>query len=172
MAIKTSISLATGILVGSLLSVVGLDYFLLWGLLAFLLNYIPTIGSFIAAVPAILLAIVQLGFGDAMVIAAGYLVINTLMGNIIEPRFMGKGLGLSTLVVFFSLIFWGFILGPVGMLLSVPLTMTIKFAAEGSEDTRWISILLGSERPAVPKPAKIDAVPSSSKGRSLSRLRA
>ena len=120
----------------------GLDFPLLWGLLAFLLNYIPNIGSIIAAVPAVLLALVQIGPGRAIVIAGGYVAINLLIGNLIEPRVMGQGLGLSTLVVFLSLIFWGWVLGPVGMLLSVPLTMTLVMALESQEDTRRYALIL------------------------------
>lgn len=145
LALKTLISLATGVLVAAWLRIVGVDYALLWGLLAFLLNYIPSIGSFIAAVPAVMLAFLQLGPGDGVITAVGYLVINTVIGNFIEPRVMGEGMGLSTLVVFLSLIFWGWVLGPVGMLLSVPLTMIMKIALEGSDETRWIAILLGSK---------------------------
>lgn len=148
MAIKTVISLATGILVAIWLFILGVDYPLLWGLLAFALNYVPNIGSIIAAVPAVLLAIIQLGLVKAGVAAAGYVVINLLTGNIVEPRFMGRGLGLSTLVVFLSLLFWGWVLGPVGMLLSVPLTITAKMALNSRGETRWIAILLGPERPS------------------------
>lgn len=144
--IKTIISLITGILVYLLLLFIGVDYPLLWGILAFAFNYIPNIGSIIAAIPPILLAIIQFGFIDAIWVLMGYLVINTIMGNIIEPKFMGQGLGLSTLVVFLSLIFWGWLLGPVGMLLSVPLTMTIKIVLDSSEETRWLAILLGPEK--------------------------
>ena len=123
----------------------GVDYPLLWAVLAFALNYIPTIGSIIALIPPLLLTIIQLGFINAMIVLLGYLVINTIMGNILEPKFMGKGLGLSTLVVFISLLFWGWVLGPIGMLLSVPLTITIKIALDSSDETRWLAILLGSE---------------------------
>lgn len=145
MAIKTGTSLLTGVAITIWLWVLGVDYPVLWGTLAFLLNYVPNIGSIIAAIPAILLALVQLGPGPALWAAIGYLVVNSLVGNVIEPRFMGRGLGLSTLVVFLSLVFWGWILGPVGMFLSVPLTMTVKIALDSSEDSRWIAILLGSE---------------------------
>ena len=144
MVIKTWVSLATGLLVGLWLIVNGVYYPLLWGLLAFIMNYIPSIGSILAAVPAVLLAIVQLGFGRALVVAAGYVLVNVVIGSFIEPRLMGRGLGLSTLVVFLSLLFWGWVLGPVGMLLSVPLTITAKIALDSREDTRWIAILLGS----------------------------
>jgi AI-2 transport protein TqsA len=151
MAIQTVISLTTGILVAIFLTIMNVDYALLWGMLAFLLNYIPNIGSIMAALPPLLLTIIQLGLGRAAEVAIGYLVINMTLGNVISPRLMGRGLGLSTLVVFLSLIFWGWILGPVGMVLSVPLTMTVKIALESSEDTRWAAILLGSEIPRLPR---------------------
>ena len=145
MAIKTVTSLVTGFLAAAWLTILGVDYPLLWGLLAFALNYVPNIGSIIAAVPPVLLAIVQLGLVRAIGTAAGYLVINLLMGNLIEPRFMGRGLGLSPLVVFLSLLFWGWVLGPVGMLLAVPLTMTAKIALDSREETRWIAVILGPQ---------------------------
>lgn len=144
MAIKTLVSLATGLLVMIALMIIGVDYPILWGLLAFLLNFIPTFGSILAAVPPVLLAIVQLGFGEAIITAALYVVVNIVVGNILEPRFMGKGLDLSSLVVFLSLVFWGWILGSVGMLLSVPLTIMVKIALESSPDTQWIGVMLGS----------------------------
>ncbi len=143
--IKTLVSLGTGALVAGWLAYLGVEYPLLWGLLAFVLNYIPTIGSYIAAVPGVLFAYLQLGPGTALAAAIGYLVVNTLMGNVIEPRVMGRGMGLSTLVVFVSLVFWGWVLGPVGMLLSVPLTVILKRALELQESTRWIGVLLGPE---------------------------
>ncbi len=144
-AIKASASLLTGFLIGTLLWLIGVDFPLLWATLAFLLNFVPNIGSIIAAVPAVLLALVQLGGSAALLTTATFVFVNVLVGNIIEPRFMGRGLGLSTLVVFLSLVFWGWILGPVGMLLSVPLTITIKIAFESHPDTQWIAILLGPE---------------------------
>ncbi len=137
--------MGTGLLVYFFLLIVGVDYPLLWAVLAFVLNYIPTIGSIIALIPPFLLAMVQLGFIDSIIVLAGYLTINTIMGNILEPKFMGKGLGLSTLVVFLSLVFWGWVLGPIGMLLSVPLTITIKIALDSSEETRWLAVMLGPE---------------------------
>lgn len=150
-ALKTVVSLGTGTILALWLYILGVDFPLLWGLLAFLLNFVPNIGSFIAAVPPTLLALVQLGPTYSLLTAAGYVVVNTVIGNMIEPRFMGKGLGLSTLVVFLSLVFWGWVLGPVGMLLSVPLTMTIKIILEVRENTRWIAILLGPEIPTQTK---------------------
>jgi predicted PurR-regulated permease PerM len=145
LSIKTLISLCTGVVVFIFLKVLGLNHALLWGVLAFLLNFVPNIGSLIAAVPPVLLGLVQLGHWQALIIACGFVAINVTIGNFIEPRFMGKRLGLSTLVVFLSLVFWGWVLGPVGMLLSVPLTMIVKIALASSEETRWISIMLGSQ---------------------------
>lgn len=143
MALKTVISLATGTIVTIMLSFFGLDYAFLWGVVAFLFNFIPNIGSIIAAIPAIMLSLIQLGFLETSIIALGYMLINTIIGSMIEPKVMGKGLGLSTLVVFLSLIFWGWILGPVGMLLSIPLTIMAKIALYADENTRFFAELLG-----------------------------
>ncbi len=156
-AIKTTVSLATGLFVTAALWIIGVDFPILWGVLAFLLNYVPTIGSVIAAAPPVLLALIQLGAGSALATVAVFLAVNVVMGNVVEPRFMGRGLGLSTLVVFLSLVFWGWMLGPVGMLLSVPLTMTAKIALEANPSTTWIAHLLDpaerdSEAPAQPPP--------------------
>jgi predicted PurR-regulated permease PerM len=117
-------------------------------MLAFLLNYIPNIGSIIAAIPAVVVAGLQLGAGAALATAMGFLGVNMLFGNIIEPRLMGHGVGLSPLIVFIGLVFWGWVFGPVGMLLSVPLTMALKMALERDERTKWIALFLGSERDA------------------------
>jgi len=144
LSIKTVISLMTGLFIWIWLLVIGVDYAILWGVIAFLLNYIPNIGSIIAAAPTMLLALVQLGVGGMAWTGLGYLIVNMVMGNIVEPRIMGKGLGLSTLVVFLSLIVWGFIFGSVGMFLSVPLTMTIKIILEQNKSTQRIAILLGT----------------------------
>jgi len=148
LGIKTIVSLATGLCAGVLTWSIGVDFPLLWAMLAFLLNYIPTIGSIIAAVPAVLLALVQLGPGEAGATAIGFAAINVIFGNLIEPRLMGYGVGISPLIVFVGLVFWGWVFGPVGMLLSVPLTMTLKLALESDEGTRWVAILIGSERDA------------------------
>jgi predicted PurR-regulated permease PerM len=145
LSIKTVVSLLTGVFVWIWLLVVGVDYAVLWGLIAFLLNYIPNIGSIIAAAPTMLLALVQLGVGGMLWTGLGYLIVNMVMGNIVEPKVMGQGLGLSTLVVFLSLIVWGYIFGSVGMFLSVPLTMTIKVMLEQEKSTQWIALLMGTK---------------------------
>lgn len=146
LGIKTFTSLITGAIVAFGLSLQGLDYAIMWGVVAFLLNFIPNIGSIIAAIPAVLLSFIQLGWGAALVTGTIYLAVNIVIGSIVEPRVMGKGVGLSVLVVFLSLAFWGWVLGPVGMLLSVPLTMAVRIALDGTDHTRWLAILLASNR--------------------------
>lgn len=151
--IKTLVSLATGLAVGLWTAFLGLDFPLIWGLLAFVLNYIPTIGSIIASVPAVLVGFIQFGFGRAALVGLGYLVINQVLGTLIEPRIVGRRVGLSTLVVLLALIFWGWVFGPIGMLLSVPLTMTLKLGLQAGERTRWVATLLGDRVPVAPFPA-------------------
>lgn len=141
--LKSMTSAATGIIVGVGLKFMDIHYAILWGMVAFLLNFIPNIGSIIAAIPAVLMALVQHDPGTALAVAGLYITINVIIGSILEPRIMGQGLGLSTLVVFLSLIFWGWLLGPVGMLLSIPLTIMVKIMLDAQDDTRWISVLLG-----------------------------
>jgi AI-2 transport protein TqsA len=142
MGFKALFSLATGVFIWILLAVIGVDFAGTWGLLAFFLNFIPAIGSFIAAVPAVLWALIQLGIPSALFTVLAYLVVNIIIGNFLEPRFMGHKLGLSPLVMILSLIFWGWVLGPVGMFLSVPLTMIVKIALATDESTQWIAVLL------------------------------
>ena len=125
------------------------QYPFLWGFIAFLFNFIPTIGSVIAAVPAVLLALMLNGPLSAIAVMVGYVIINFGISNGLEPRIMGQQLGIRFVWIFVSLVFWGWILGPVGMLLSVPLTMTLKLALESDKRTRWIAILIGSERDAM-----------------------
>ena len=144
LGIKTLLCLLVGILIYAALMIIGVEYPLLWALIACLMSYIPNIGSIIAAIPAVLFALVQLGLGGALWTLVSFLLVNNVIGNFIEPRVMGNGLGLSTLVVLLSLIFWGFILGTVGMFLSVPITMTIKIILEHNEKAKWIAILLGT----------------------------
>ncbi len=146
MVIKTFLSLATGVLIAFWLYILDVDYPILWGFIAFLLNYIPNIGSIVAAIPALILSFIQFGIGSTVLVMIGYTVVNFIIGNVIEPRLMGRKFGLSTLVVFLSLVFWGALLGLVGAILSVPLTMTLKFAFENNESTQWIAVFLGSEK--------------------------
>ena len=142
LVLKTAISIVTGLVAWGMLAALDVRFAFVWGLLAFALNYIPNIGSVLDAIPRIAQVLVFSGLYNALVVLAGYLVINLVFGNILEPRIMGRGLGLSTLVVFLSLIFWGWLLGPVGMLLSVPLTIIVKIALEQTNGGQSIAVLL------------------------------
>ena len=142
LVLKTAISLVTGVIIWGMLVLLEVRFAFIWGLLAFALNYIPNIGSVLAAIPPIAQVLVFGGLYDALVVLTGYLLINLIFGNILDPRLMGRGLGLSTLVVFLSLIFWGWLLGLVGMLLSVPLTIIAKIALEQTQGGQSIAILL------------------------------
>ncbi|MEM6454671.1 MAG: AI-2E family transporter [Acidobacteriota bacterium] len=153
--IKTLISLLTGLLIALWLSLLGVRFPLLWALVAFLFNYIPTLGSIIAAVPVALLTLIDSGVGPALVVILGYLAVNIVIGNLVEPQLMGRQFGLSALIVFVSLVFWGWLWGPVGMLLSVPLTVILKILLENTEDLRWLAVLLGA-----PRRARVTAVAS------------
>ena len=143
MFLKTVMSLLTGALVSAWLLLLDVDFPILLGVLAFALNYIPTIGSIVASLPGILLAFIEFGLGTSSLTALGYVAINVGISNGLEPRYLGNGLGLSPLVVIISVLLWGWILGPMGMLLSVPLTMSLKIALESDEGTRWIAVLMG-----------------------------
>ena len=148
LGIKTVVSLATGLALGIWAYWWDLDFPVLLGMIAFFLNYIPTVGSIIAAIPAVLLSVILYGtLGHAIVVAGGYIFVNMVVGNIIEPRWMGRSLGLSTLVVILSLLFWGWAWGPLGALLSVPLTVGVKILLENTEDLRWAAILLDKGPP-------------------------
>ena len=143
LAVKTMMSVLTAICVWALLEVAGVQYAILWATLSFLLNYIPNIGSIIAAVPIVVQALLLNGFIIGLGVLVAIVIINVVIGSVLEPRLMGKKLGLSTLVVFLSLLFWGWLLGTVGMLLSVPLTMALKIALEAGSSTAKYALLLG-----------------------------
>jgi AI-2 transport protein TqsA len=142
LALKTLISALTGLLVGVSAWLLGVDFALLWGLLAFFLNFIPNVGSILAALPAVAIALLQHGIGIAAAMAGVFLAINMVLGNAIEPAVLGRRLGLSTVVVVLSLVFWGWVWGPVGMFLSVPLAMVAKIVLEHTQGYGWIAVLL------------------------------
>ena len=147
LAIKTAVSLLTGILAGILCYLAGLDFFVLWGILAFFFNFIPVVGSIIAGVPPMILALLVAGFPNAILVAGGYLLINNFLGNFVEPMLVGRRFGISTLVVVVSVVFWGWLWGPLGMLLAVPLTMVLKVVLESSDEFRWIGVAISAEQP-------------------------
>jgi len=153
LVIKTRINLITGGVITVALWLVGLDFALLWGFVAFMLNYVPNFGSIIAAIPAVIMAFIQFGPSVELLLVIGvYLAVNILVGYWLEPKMMGQGLGLSALVVLIAVIFWGWILGPIGLILSVPITVTLKIFLESYHGSRWLALLLGSEDD-LPSPA-------------------
>lgn len=143
MVIKSLTSLATASLIGIWLWILGIDFVILWMVIAFFFNFVPFVGSILMMVPAVLLALVQTDLATALLVALGYLFVNTMIGSFLEPKIMGRGLGISTLAVFLSLLFWGWVLGTVGVFLSVPLTMALIVALEASPQTRPIAVMLG-----------------------------
>ncbi len=162
LAIKTAVSLATGLLAGLLCWAVGLDFYILWGILAFFLNFIPVIGSIVAGVPPTVLALLVSGFSDALLVAGGYLLINNFLGNFLEPMLVGRRFGISTLVVVISVVFWGWLWGPIGMLLAVPLTMVLKVILENSDEFRWIGVAISSEQaPGAAEKKLLEITPAS-----------
>ncbi len=146
LGLKTMISLLTGALVTVVLWLFGVDFALLWGTLVFIMNFIPTIGSIVATIPPIAVTLFQSGsISKTLLVAVLLIVIQVIVGNILEPKVMGRGLNLSPLVVLLSLIFWGWIWGIPGMLLSVPLTAAIRIAMEQIDSTRTVAALISSE---------------------------
>ncbi|MBO7678250.1 MAG: AI-2E family transporter [Thermoguttaceae bacterium] len=146
-SIKTAVSMFVGLFVTILLMIAQVQYPLLWGVIAFLLNFIPNIGSVAAAIPPILLATVDQGLLTGGIVTVGMILINCGMGFVVEPRWLGKGLNLSPLVILISLLFCGWILGPIGMFLSPPLAVIVKIILESFPETDWIATLMANKPP-------------------------
>jgi len=149
LGIKTITSFFTALFIFIALKIIGVEYAILWAMIAFLFNYIPNIGSMLAAIPALLFTWVQLGNTGFVWAGLTYLVVNMIIGSILEPKILGRGMGLSTFVVFLSLVFWGWIMGPVGMFLSVPLTMVLKIILNSNESSKYFAVLLGTREDAI-----------------------
>jgi predicted PurR-regulated permease PerM len=161
MLIKSLTSLATAFCVWFWLYALGIDFVVLWAVLAFFLNFVPVVGNIVMMIPPVFLALIQIDPWTALLVAIGYLVINTVIGNVLEPRIMGKGLGVSTLAIFISLLFWGWLFGTVGMFLAVPLTAAVVIALDANLHTRPLAILLGPEIAEVAAPDAGSASPQS-----------
>jgi AI-2 transport protein TqsA len=127
----TQVAFITGAGVTVALWLLGIKYALLWGFVAFLMNYIPYIGSILAAIPAVIMAFIQFGPSPEVLMVIGlYLLVNIIVNNTIYPRVMSQGTDLSMFIVLASMLFWGWVLGPVGLILSVPITSIIKISLE------------------------------------------
>lgn len=146
-ATKLLISMMTGLVVGTILWLFGVNYFVIWAVFAFLLNFIPNIGSVIAVIMPSLMTLVQYeSFGYAILVAFTIIIVQNLIGNVLEPKIFGDRLGINPLVVLTSLLLWGYIWGIPGMLISVPLTAIIKIiiSSSNSKDMRFISSIMGN----------------------------
>ncbi|MBN1883298.1 MAG: AI-2E family transporter [Deltaproteobacteria bacterium] len=151
LGVKTLVSLGTGGLYALILGVAGVDFWILWGFLGFILNYIPYIGSYIATIFPTLLALIQFGPLAAVVLLALMLTVQTIMGSIIEPKVLGRELNLSPILVLIALAFWGWVWGFVGMFLSIPITASIKIIMDHVEETRVVARLMSDVREVPPE---------------------
>lgn len=141
--IRTRLNVVTGASFALWLGLLGVDYAILWGLLTFVLSYIPYIGLFTAMIPPTVLAIAEFGLTRGILVVVGAVVLNTLVENVLEPSYTGKKLSLSPTVVFVSFFIWGWLLGPVGALLSMPITVMLMLVLDQHESTRWLSKIIG-----------------------------
>jgi predicted PurR-regulated permease PerM len=137
-----------------LLLLLGVDFAFLWGVLSFLLSFVPNIGFIIALVPPTLLALIEFGFTRAAIVLGGYILINFVSDNVVKPKFVGETIGLSPLVVVMSLLFWAWLLGPLGALVAVPLSIAVKFLLDAFDESKWIARLMSEH---VPLPAETSA---------------
>jgi AI-2 transport protein TqsA len=165
--IRTEVNLVTGLGIGVVIAAVGVEYAAVWGFLAFALSYIPYIGFWLAVIPPMLIAWAELGAAQAIIILVGAAVINILAENVLFPQAAGKGLKVSPTVVFVSLVVWSFVLGSLGALLAVPLTLALVMFLEFFDETRWIGFLLS---PAVPVQPESEPEPPE-RGRAAPELR-
>jgi predicted PurR-regulated permease PerM len=151
------LGLLCGGLMAGYLTLVGVDFALLWGVLLAVMSFVPAVGMLIAAVPPIILAFLEHGLGGALLVMAGFVVITNIVTQIMKPQYVGRSLDLSRLVIFLSVIVWGALIGPVGALLAVPLTLFLKMLLASFDETRWLAIVL-SNRPAEPDAVEAPAV--------------
>jgi predicted PurR-regulated permease PerM len=150
--IRAKVNLIYGIGVSAILFIFDINFAVLWGLLTFALGFIPYIGIIIAAIPPVLVAWAKYGIGAAVAMGLFFIIINTIAESYIFPRLTGKGLQMSAFVVFVSLFVWGWILGPTGFLIGVPLTLIVIKYLENFEETSWLALLMTSEEEENNKP--------------------
>jgi predicted PurR-regulated permease PerM len=150
LSIKFFISLLTGVVVAFGLGVVGLEFAVVWGIIQFILNFVPNIGSIAAGMGATIFALLQFwpDPGPIVLVALIMLVVNMIIGYVLEPKIMGDNLGLSPMVVLMSLMIWGWLWGFAGMILAVPMTVIIKIVCENIPVLEPISVMLGSRKAA------------------------
>lgn len=148
LSVKTATSAATGLCAGLWCAVCGVPNAALWGLVTFALHYVPTVGGLVAAVPPVFIALTLFGVARAGIVAGGLALFSMVIGNLIEPNALGRSLSVSPLIVLVSMFVWGWLLGPIGALLSVPLTLIAKIVLWNTSDLHWVAVLLGPTPPA------------------------
>ena len=141
----------------ALLLALDVDFAILWGVVSFLLSFVPNVGFLMALVPPAVLALIQFGIVRAAIVLVGYFVINFIVDNIIKPRFVGESLDLTPIAVVISLVFWGWLLGPVGALVAVPLSIAVKFLLESFDESRWLAHIMSDRDPVVVEPSGVTA---------------
>ena len=152
MIINAGVGALAAVLNTILLAVVGVEGAVLWGVLSFFLSFIPSIGFLISVIPPAIMALVQFGWQTALIVVVLYIIINFLVDNVIKPKFIQEGVNISASVTFVSLIVWGWVLGPIGAILAVPMAIIIQSVFANREETRWVAYLMGSgEEPYDPE---------------------
>lgn len=142
-AVRTKLNLITGVGITLLLWLLGVDYAILWGVLAFFLSYIPYIGLILATIPGVVLAFAEYGWERALLVVAAIVVWNLVIENVFQPAMTGKELSLSPTFVFIMFLLWSFILGPIGSFLAMPITVAAVLAMDTFDDSRWLAGLAG-----------------------------
>ena len=144
MVINAGVGALAGVLNTILLYALGIEFAILWGLLSFFMSFIPSIGFLISVIPPAIMALLQFGPQQMLIVIAAFILINFLVDNVIKPRFIEEGVNISVAVTFISLIIWAWVLGPIGAILAVPMSMVVQAIFDSREDTRWVAYLMGS----------------------------
>lgn len=144
MVINAGVGLLAAVINVILLAIIGVDFALLWGVLSFFMSFIPSVGFLISVIPPALMALIQFGFTEMLIVIVAYIIINFLVDNVIKPRFIEEGVNISATVTFLSLILWGWVLGPIGAILAVPMAIMVQSILNSREETRWLAYMMGT----------------------------
>jgi predicted PurR-regulated permease PerM len=144
MVINAGVGVLAAVLNVILLAVVGVEFALVWGVLSFFLSFVPNIGFIISVIPPAIMALLQFGAPQMLIVVVAFIVINGLVDNVIKPQFIKEGVNIAPSVTFLSLVLWGWVLGPIGAILAVPAAIVIQAILNGQESTRWLAYMMGS----------------------------
>ena len=166
LVVRAKLGLLAAVLDVILLLVVGVPFALLWGVLSFATSFIPNVGFIIALVPPALIALLEGGWVPALIVVVGYTIINLAVDYGVQPRYMGAEVDLSPLIVILSLLVWTFIVGPIGAILAVPLTLVVVTVLESFDESRWLAVLMHDRLPAGGEDGPPPAPPDDDQSRS------